>query len=119
MSAISKEIMIDGKAVKFRASAAIPRIYRLKFGRDVFADMQTLSKGLKENNGFSIKSLETFENVAYIMAKHADPANVPDDMNDWFDQFGTFSIYEVLPELIDLWGINTKTDIDAKKGVGH
>ena len=47
MSAISKEIMIDGKAVKFRASAAIPRIYRLKFGRDVFADLQMLSKGLK------------------------------------------------------------------------
>ena len=30
--ALTKTIKIDGKDVIFRASAAIPRIYRLKFG---------------------------------------------------------------------------------------
>lgn len=33
---IRKEIEIDGKMVAFKASAAIPRIYRLKFQRDIF-----------------------------------------------------------------------------------
>ena len=33
---IRKEIEIDGKMVAFKASAAIPRIYRLKFQRDIY-----------------------------------------------------------------------------------
>ncbi len=44
-----------------------------------------------------------FENIAFIMAKHADPT-IPDTVEDWLDDFNTFSIYQVLPELIDLWG---------------
>ena len=32
---ITKKIEIDGKLVAFKASAAIPRIYRLKFQRDM------------------------------------------------------------------------------------
>ena len=31
-----KNIEIDGKQVPFRASAAIPRIYRMKFQRDIY-----------------------------------------------------------------------------------
>nr|DAG20379.1 MAG TPA: hypothetical protein [Bacteriophage sp.] len=31
---IRKDIEIDGQMVAFKASAAIPRIYRLKFQRD-------------------------------------------------------------------------------------
>ena len=33
--AITKTVEIDGKEVIFKASAAIPRIYRIKFGRDI------------------------------------------------------------------------------------
>ncbi len=59
-------------------------------------------------------SLEMFENIAYIMAKHAD-ASIPDNPEDWLDEFNTFSIYQVLPQLIQLWGLNTQTDIESKK----
>lgn len=31
------------------------------------------------------------------------------------DGFNTFSIYQVLPELIKLWGLNVQTDVEAKK----
>lgn len=44
-------------------------------------------------------SLEMFENIAYVMAKHADPS-IPDNPEDWLDEFNTFSIYQVLPKLI-------------------
>ena len=46
-------------------------------------------------------SLEMFENIAYIMAKHADPT-IPDSPEEWLDEFSTFSIYQVLPKIIEL-----------------
>ena len=49
--------------------------------------------------------MEIFENVAYIMAYHADNT-IPDNIDDWLDQFEMFSIYEVLPEILALWGTN-------------
>ena len=58
-------------------------------------------------------SLEMFENIAYVMAKHADPS-IPDNPEDWLNEFNTFSIYQVLPKLIELWGMNIKTDVEAK-----
>ena len=44
-----KQIEIDGKLVSFKASAAIPRIYRIKFGRDIYADLRQLEKAMGEN----------------------------------------------------------------------
>ena len=34
---------------------------------------------------------------------------------EWLDEFNTFSIYQILPQLIDLWGLNVQTDAEAKK----
>ena len=59
-------------------------------------------------------SLEMFENIAYVMAKHAD-TNIPDTPEEWLEGFNTFSIYQVLPQLIELWGLNVHTDVSAKK----
>jgi len=113
-----KKIEIDGKEVAFRASAAIPRIYRLKFQRDIYKDLAALEKAIGDNSeevsNLDMFSLEMFENIAYIMAKHADPS-IPDTPEDWLDEFNTFSIYQVLPKIIELWGLNMKTDVEAKK----
>lgn len=111
-------IEIDGKQVAFRASAAIPRIYRMKFHRDIYKDLRSLEKNMGENtedeSSLDMLSLEMFENIAYIMAKHAD-SSIPDNPEDWLDEFNTFSIYQVLPQLIQLWGLNTQTDVESKK----
>ena len=116
--ALTKTINIDGKEVVFKASAAIPRIYRIKFQRDIYKDLASLEKavGKADENKSSLDmfSLEMFENIAYIMAKHADKS-IPDTPEDWLDSFGTFSIYQVLPQLIELWGLNLKTDVQSKK----
>ena len=115
---IIRKIEIDGKQVVFKASAAIPRIYRLKFQRDIYKDLRSLERsvgdGNEENSNLDLFSLEMFENIAFVMAKHADPS-IPDTPEDWLDGFNTFSIYQVLPELIELWGLNVKTDVQAKK----
>ena len=113
-----KTIEIDGKQVPFKASAAIPRIYRVRYGRDIFKDLMKLEKTLNENtaeeSGLDLFSLETFENIAYLMAKHAD-ANLPETAEEWLDEFSVFSIYQVLPEIIELWGLNVQTQSTAKK----
>lgn len=115
---IVKKVEIDGKQVPFKASAAIPRIYRLKFQRDIYKDLSALEKGINQANpddsNLDLFSLEMFENIAFVMAKHADP-NIPDTPEEWLDEFNTFSIYQVLPQLIELWGLNVKTDVEAKK----
>ena len=93
---MTKMIEIDGREVAFRASAAIPRIYRLKFQRDIYKDLSALEKAVgKEDEGSSnldLFSLEMFENIAYVMAKHVD-GSIPDTPEEWLDGFGTFSIY--------------------------
>jgi hypothetical protein len=53
------------------------------------------------------------------MAKHADPQNVPDNPDDWLEQFNTFSIYEVLPQLFELWGLNLETQAESKKSLAR
>jgi len=117
--ALTKTITIDGREVTFKASAAIPRIYRLRFHRDVYRDLAALQKAMEgadpENSSLDNLSLEIFENIAYVMAHHADPENVPKTPEEWLDGFNTFSIYQVLPEIIDLWGLNTRQDVVAKK----
>ena len=121
--AIKKNIVIDGKEVPFKASAAVPRLYRLKFGRDIYRDFASLQTNVEEEDaeksGLDIESLEVFENIAFIMAKHADPDNVPDSPDDFLEQFNTFSIYEILPQLIELWGLNTATQIESKKNIAR
>ena len=117
--ALTKTIDIDGKQVTFRASAAIPRIYRNRFHRDIYKDLRDLQKGIDgenpEESSLDSFSLELFEDISFIMAKHADPQNVPDSPDEWLDQFGTFSIYQILPQIIELWGLNVQTQVESKK----
>ena len=55
--------------------------------------------------------------LAWLMARHADPANVPDSPEEFLDQFNTFSIYQILPQLIELWGLNVQTEVESRKNL--
>ena len=101
---LKREIEICGKKIPFRSSATVPRLYRAKFKRDIFKDLSKLEKSYKgkteDGDEFQIDDLEIFENVAYIMAYHADNS-IPASIDDWLDQFDMFSIYEVLPQILE------------------
>lgn len=126
---LTKNIEIDGKDVVFAASAAIPRIYRIQFKRDIFQDMTKIEKSVKKSqdkqkenqvseSDIPIEDLEMFENVAFVMAKHAAQKkgqDFPNNVYDWLDQFNTFSIYTILPEIVKLWNLNEQTQIGSKK----
>ena len=119
--AVTKKIEIDGKEVTFKASAAVPRLYRIKFGRDIYKDLRQLEKSVGENDednsNLDLFSLEMFEDLAWLMARHADPAKVPDSPEEFLDQFNTFSIYQILPQLIELWGLNVQTEVESRKNL--
>lgn len=120
--AVTKTIEVDGKEVTFRVSAAIPRLYRNKFHRDIYRDLNELQKGIDESDPNSSNldtfSLELFENIVWLMAKHQNP-DVPDTSEEWLDQFNTFSIYEILPQIVELWGLNVEQQVASKKTVKH
>lgn len=126
---MEKTITIGDKEVKMRASALIPRLYRVKFGRDMISDMRQLQKSYnratnlpkdateeeKMDAQLSVMDLTIFENVAYMMIKHAGE-DIPDTPEEWLDNIdGVFSIYQVLPAILDLWGLTNKTTSIPKK----
>ena len=120
---LQKTVKIGEREVVFRSSATVPRLYRMKFKRDIFKDLNKLEqsykkKGSQTGSSMEIEDLEIFENVAYIMAYHADHT-IPDTIDEWLDQFEMFSIYEVLPEILELWGTNLITDVESKKNLAE
>lgn len=116
---MDKTVEISGKEVKFRATARTPRLYRAIIGRDMITDMNKLMKAYdrkkKDDDDLDVLDLQIFEDVAYIMARHANPDNIEKTADDWLDGFDMFSIYEVLPHILELWAINTKQTSQSKK----
>ena len=121
---MDKVIRIDDKDVKFRATARTPRLYRVIIGRDMIIDMNQLANKYRkvneakkngDNLSFTSKELQIFEDAAYVMARHATPDIEQQTADDWLDSFNMFSIYEVLPHLLELWGLNQETTSTAKK----
>lgn len=116
---MDKIVKIDGKDVKFRATARTPRLYRVLIGRDMIQDMNKLMKAYerkkKNDDDLDIIDLQIFEDVAYAMARHANPDMEEKTADEWLDTFDMFSIYEVLPHILELWAINTKQTSTSKK----
>ena len=116
---MDKIVNIDKKAIKFRATARTPRLYRVITGRDMIRDMNRLKKSYdnkqKTDDNLDIIDLQIFEDVASVMARHANPEIEEKTPDEWLDTFDMFSVYEVLPQILELWNMNTKTTSEAKK----
>lgn len=126
---IIKTVIVNGKEMRMGASALIPRLYRHKFNRDMISDMNALQKAFKkaaalpedatdeERNEaqLSALNLEIFENLAWIMLKHAGE-NVGNDPDEWLESIdGIFSIYEIFPTIMELWNENNVTTSTPRK----
>ena len=48
-TAIKKNILVDGIEVPFKASAAVPRLYRLKFSRNIYRDFAALQSAVEQS----------------------------------------------------------------------
>ena len=121
---MEKTIEIDNKEYKFKATADTPRVYRHAFGRDIYMDTQKLYEEYAKGEGLSVDVLDSFENIAFCMNSQAEGRpmhreTIEEEMSAWLDQFDAFSIYKILPKLIDLWNLNTKQTITPKKEVAR
>ena len=129
---MEKLVQYKDSQLGLKASALTPRLYRIKFGRDMIVDLNSLKnnfekvqkakKGDDEENPaeLSVLDLTIFENVAFIMARQYNKAhglNVPDNIDDWLDNMDQiFTIYEIFPDIMELWSLNQKTtSVPAKK----
>lgn len=101
-----KVIEIDGKQVKFKATAATPLRYKAQFGKDYFSEILKMQKlaNLKESKNqadiLSKIDFDTLYNIIWILAKTADKS-IPEPL-DWLDGFAIFPIGEILPQLQEL-----------------
>ena len=111
---MEKVININGVDVKFKATASTPRRYREYFNRDLFRDIASVQPSL-EKGEITSQDLSCFENLAYTMAKQSDPEI--GDINEWLDKFEMLSIYQILPQLIELWSLNMEELNSPKKKV--
>jgi hypothetical protein len=103
---MEKTLEIDGKKVRFKSSGATPLRYKNQFHRDFLADimkMQGLAKLGKKNVSYKeLQELDTevFYNICWALAKGADK-DIPEPI-EWLDEFDSFPLMEILPELQDL-----------------
>lgn len=111
---MEKVIKIDGRDVPFKATAITMKLYRAKFKRDLLGDFNKLNSATQKGEALTEQDLQIFENLAYTMAKQADPT-IPADPDEWLDSFNMFSIWEVLPEISELFGISLEPIAELKK----
>lgn len=129
---MQKRIEIEkGRSLIFKASAFSPIMYNRLFpGRDFLKDMESLRKThVEEEDSFKMSDYEHFVRIAYLFAYQGlapTPRTTQEQEDfveqypsawDWIDSFDTFSIYEILPEIMDLWYKNEKQISKGKNGV--
>lgn len=110
---MEKVIRIGEKEQGFKATASTVRRYREKFGRDLLVDINKILPSFAKGE-LGVGDLEIFENMAYIMAYQYDSA-IPEDPEEWLDQFEMMDVYKILPELVNLWGLNSQSIAEPKK----
>ena len=112
---MEKTVRIGEKEIKLKTSGALPRIYRIEFNRDIFRDINLLAT-IEDPDKLEAESTAVFENVAYAMAKHADPGGTPDDILEWLGGFDDpNTIYDMMDDVIALWNAEKKETASPKK----
>ena len=129
-----KTVVIGGKTMQMRASALTPRIYRREFGRDMFRDMSQLLAAYRRRSALTaastedeiaeadlaiLGSLEIFENLAWVFLRDGgeDVGGSPDE---WLgDLDGVFTVYELMPSILELWGATQVSTSSLKNPAGQ
>ena len=125
---MDKIVTNDGKQVTLRASAALPRRYRATFGRNFCADITAIGKqaesdaepGRKKrrhkNANAEGRTVAFIENLAFLMARSADPEHVPPDITQWLDSFDDpNAILSVAEDVLGLYQLNNRATVAPKK----
>lgn len=111
---MEKMINIDGKEMRMVANGATPRVYRLMFGRDIFAD---LSHALE---GDELKDMSVIEQLAFVCGRQGGSIPQEQSIDDWLGTIeDPMSIVMSSTEVLNLWAGNMKTTSEGKKKSGR
>ena len=123
-------VELNGKSVKLKATAALPRLYRILFSRDIFKDLAPI---LKRYQNIKVKSdadnkenldvidqigdddLEILENLTYSMARAADPEMEQRTALEWLDQFSSTESMALQQQAFTLWAMDNFSIDESKK----
>lgn len=113
---MEKTIQIGGKDVLMKATANTPKRYRNEYNEDLLIKLQHLYNHLDRKTGEFVGEVDlaVVENLAYIMAKQADPEI--GSQEEWLDGFEMVDIYNAMPQILSVWGNSTETLSTPKKG---
>lgn len=113
---MEKVLNIGGKEIKMKSTAGTMMRYRNNFNRDFIKDLVALQGKLNEKletgKEFEALDLDIFEKIAWCMAKTSND-DIP-DIEHWLDEFETFDIMQVLPDIMSLLVANME-QINSKK----
>jgi len=105
---VEKTIIIDGREVRFKSTAAFLLRYKAQFQRDALKDLFKLEKAINATTGeienYDALDLELFYNLIWVMAKTADPS-IPEP-ETWLDQFSEFPLDDIMREIVDLIAVS-------------
>ena len=122
---------IFGTDHKLKMSAATPRIYRAKFGKDIIVQMDAMYERLsnegkkkdeeKKNDSvsFTPEELEMMENLIFVCNRQAEPEQ-PEDIFEWLASFEIGAITGTYGTIMKMWEDNLhQTSTSKKKTAGQ
>lgn len=127
---------IFGTDHKLKMSAATPRIYRAKFGKDIIVQMDAMYERLsnegkkkdeeKKNEekkddsvSFTPEELEMMENLIFVCNRQAEPEQ-PEDIFEWLASFEIGAITGTYGTIMKMWEANLhQTSTSKKKTAGQ
>jgi hypothetical protein len=101
---MEKIITIDGRDVRFKATAALPLYYATHFDSDVLQDCLPLQEQPVKKN--RVHNTIIMYRIIWTMAYCADKSIKP--MEEWFEDFNNFPIYQIFAELNSMFWASTK-----------
>lgn len=127
---------IFGTDHKLKMSAATPRIYRAKFGKDIIVQMDAMYERLsnegkkkdeeKKNEekkddsvSFTPEELEMMENLIFVCNRQAEPEQ-PEDIFEWLASYEIGAITGTYGTIMKMWEDNLhQTSTSKKKTAGR
>lgn len=122
---------IFGTDHKLKMSAATPRIYRAKFGKDIIVQMDAMyerlsNEGKKKDEekkddsvSFTPEELEMMENLIFVCNRQAEPEQ-PEDIFEWLASYEIGAITGTYGTIMKMWEDNlNQTSTSKKKTVGQ
>lgn len=107
---MEKMVNIDGKEMRMVANGATPRVYRILFGSDIFADIK---KAISDDEVVDMSGLEQ---LAFTVGRQG--GSIPTDMSidEWLESIDDpMALVNASGDIVSLWTGTQKTNSVSKK----